>query len=93
MKNDVNGLTTDVDYISDFVSSLPADISTVSSALSTLQNNTVSVQIDGLSSTELNVLHISEAAYHQLVRDEQINPKTIYIVSADGYQNMYGETI
>lgn len=75
----------DVGYISSFVSSLPADISAVSSAISTLQDNAVSVKIDGLSSTELNVLHISEADYHQLVVDGDIDPKTIYIVSADGY--------
>jgi hypothetical protein len=72
---------------------MSSDISSLSDAVSSLADDQVSVTIDGLSSTELNVKHISEADYHQLVVNGQTDPKTIYVVSSDGYQNMYGERI
>lgn len=89
LRTDVNGISTDI-YNEGGISS---QISTLSGAVSSLVNDQVSITIDDLSSTKLNVKHISEADYHQLVVDGRIDPKTIYIVSADGYQNMYGERI
>lgn len=89
LRTDVNGISTDI-YNEGGISS---QILTLSGAVNSLVNDQVSITIDDLSSTELNVKHISEADYHQLVVDGKIDPKTIYIVSADGYQNMYGERI
>lgn len=102
-KTDIAGLKTDVETIStdiykeggisSQISTMSSDISSLSDAVGSLADDQVSVKIDDLSSTELNVKHINEADYHQLVIDGTTDPKTIYIVSADGYQNMYDERI
>ena len=93
LRTDVDNLQDDLNTVSSDLATMSGDLEDVSAAVSALQNDQVEVTIDDLSSTQLNVKHISEADYHQLVIDNNVLSNTIYIVSADGYQNMYGERI
>ena len=96
LRTDVNNISSDIykkGGISSQILTMSSGISYLSDAVSSLADDQVSVKIDDLSSTELNVKHINEADYHQLVIAGTTDPKTIYIVSADGYQNMYDERI
>lgn len=85
LESSLTAVSSDLTAVSSDLTAVSADLTAVSSAVSALQETNVSVNIDNVSSDQLNVLHISEADYHQLVVDGDIDPKTIYIVSADGY--------
>ena len=50
------------------------------------------VFVDEVSATTLNVKHISQDKYHNIVISDGANENTIYVVSSDAF-NMYGEKI
>lgn len=60
------------------------------SGLSTAIDN--KVYIDGVSADTVNIRHISQDEYHQLVSDGDADEHTVYIVSADNF-NMYDQKI
>ena len=53
----------------------------------------VKVSVDNMPIKDFKMLHISYDEYVQLVNDENIDPHTIYVLSADGYDDQIGNRI
>ena len=53
----------------------------------------VKVSVDNMPIKDFKMLHISYDEYIQLVNDENIDPHTIYVLSADGYDDQIGNRI
>lgn len=70
------------------------DIPEIPSKVSEFENDAkyANISVDGNSTTEFNVEHISQDDYHDLVVNEKIDSNRLYIVSSDAI-NAYGEKI
>ena len=53
----------------------------------------VKVSVDNMPIKDFKMLHISYDEYIQLVNNENIDPHTIYVLSADGYDDQIGNRI
>lgn len=53
----------------------------------------VKVSVDNMPIKDFKMLHISYEEYVQLVNDENIDPHTIYVLSADGCDDQFGNRI
>ena len=51
------------------------------------------ISVDNEAVQDFKMLHISYDEHAQLVNDENIDPHTIYVLSADGYDDQFGNRI
>ena len=56
-------------------------------------SNYANVSVDNEAVQDFKLLHISYDEHAQLVNDENIDPHTIYVLSADGYDDQFGNRI
>ena len=65
----------------------------VDSKFDTIPTDYAKISVDNEAVQDFKMLHISYDEYAQLVNDENINPHTIYVLSADGYDDQFGNRI
>lgn len=63
------------------------------SSLADMFRGRAKVSVDSQPTEDLKLLHISYDDYAQLVADDNVDPHTIYVLSAEGYDDQYGNRI
>ena len=65
----------------------------VDSKFDTIPTDYAKISVDNEAVQDFKMLHISYDEHAQLVNDENIDPHTIYVLSADGYDDQFGNRI
>ena len=92
LSNDVSAISSKVEAISSDVSALSSDVSALSDTIDILSDAIDSkISVDGVPA-DVNIVHISQEDYEQLVFDGSALSNTLYVVSGD-YINAYGQTL
>ena len=65
----------------------------VDSKFDTIPTDYAKISVDNEAVQDFKMLHISYDEHAQLVNDKSIDPHTIYVLSADGYDDQFGNRI
>lgn len=63
------------------------------SEISAILNDFAKISVDNEPTQDLHLRHISYDEYSKLVADEQVDPHTLYILSAEGQDDQFGDRI